>query len=406
MIENHSQLRQQMAAVSGSLFRRILFWTHLSSAITAGVFILVMSVTGVLLTYEHQMVDRAAHGNHIATAATAQPLDADRLAQIALEGSAGPRPSLVFVADPTAPVTVSRGREGSLLLNPLDGSVIQDASAGQREFFQVVEDWHRRLAGDNTSTRAKLIDYGNLLFLFIVVSGIYIWLPHVWRWRNVRGLMFFQTRYVNAKVRDFNWHHVFSFWMLIPLFVISLSGVVMSFDWANRMVYAAYGEEAPQRRGAPSGPGGPAAPGGSGNATGGNEALAQQPTPRATLESLRLAAIAQTPGWNRLTLPLAVDGPQVEIALELKSTERRPPRQTVVLSTADASVIRVQPPQVATPTPGQAARTWMRLAHTGEQYGIIGQTIAGIASLAACFLVYTGFALAWRRLIRPLFRSA
>jgi uncharacterized iron-regulated membrane protein len=397
MIENHSQLRRQMAAVSGSLFRRILFWSHLGSAITAGVFILVMSATGVLLTYEHQMVDRAAHGNHIAAAEAAQPLDADRLAEVAREASPGARPSLVFVADPTAPVTVSRGREASVLLNPVDGSVIQDAAAGQREFFRVVENWHRRLAGDNTSTRAKLIDYGNLLFLFIVVSGIYIWLPHAWRWRNLRGLMFFQTRYINAKVRDFNWHHVFSFWMLIPLFVISLSGVVMSFDWANRALYAAYGEKAPPRRAAQAAPA----------AGGGNAGMSQeQPSPRASLESLRLAAIAQTPGWNRLTLPLAVDGPQVEIALELKSSERRPPRQTVVLSTADASVIRVQPPPVATQTRGQKARNWMRFAHTGEQYGIVGQTIAGIASLAACFLVYTGFALAWRRLIRPLYRRA
>jgi uncharacterized iron-regulated membrane protein len=399
-----------MASVPGSLFRRILFWAHLSSAITAGLFILVMSFTGVLLTYERQMLDRAAQRNHIAAAGDAQFLDADQLAQFARQIAPAGRPSLVFDADPTAPITVSRGREASVLLNPVDGSVIQDAVAGQREFFRVVTNWHRRLAGDNTSTRAKLIDYGNLLFLFIIASGIYIWLPHVWRWRNLRGLMFFQTRYVNAKVRDFNWHHVFGFWMLVPLFVISLSGVVMSFDWANRLVFAAYGEQAPQRRAAT------AAQGNAGAATapnveGGNDRAdrergnlaAEAATSRATLEHLRQAAIAQTPGWKRLTLPVAAEGPRVEILLELQSTERRAPRQTVVLSTADASVVRVQPPATAQ-TPGQKARSWMRFAHTGEQYGIVGQTIAGIASLAACFLVYTGFALAWRRLIRPLFR--
>ncbi len=296
-----------MAAVPGSLFRRILFWAHLSSAIAAGLFIFVMSATGVLLTYEHQMVDSAARRNHIAPAGNIRPLDADQLAQIAQQASpAGGRPSLVFDADPTAPVTVSRGRDGSLLLNPVDGSVIQDASAGQREFFRVVENWHRRLAGEGTSTRAKLIDYGNLLFLFIIVSGIYIWLPQVWRWRNLRFLMFFQTKYVNAKARDFNWHHVFSFWMMIPLFVISLSGVVMSFDWANRMVYAAYGEEAPQRRGGGAGgagnPGGPATQGADrGNNRGQRDRdiqPAEQAAARASLESLRQAAVAQTPGWN------------------------------------------------------------------------------------------------------------
>jgi uncharacterized iron-regulated membrane protein len=41
----------------------------------------------------------------------------------------------------------------------------------------------------------------------------------------------------------------------------------------------------------------------------------------------------------------------------------------------------------------------VRFAHTGEQYGVLGQTIAAVASLLACVLVYTGLALAWRRLI-------
>jgi uncharacterized iron-regulated membrane protein len=42
-------------------------------------------------------------------------------------------------------------------------------------------------------------------------------------------------------------------------------------------------------------------------------------------------------------------------------------------------------------------RSFMRFAHTGEVAGIVGQTIAGVASLGGCFLVYTGLALALRR---------
>jgi uncharacterized iron-regulated membrane protein len=308
----------------------------------------------------------------------------------------GPQPAnLVFQSDPGAPVTASRGREAAILLNPYTGAVIQDASAGLHDAFHVIEDWHRRMGGEGSSVRAWLIDWGNLLFLFIVVSGIYIWLPQVWRWRTLRGLMFFQRKYINGKVRDFNWHHVFAFWMLIPLFLISLSGVVMSFPWANKMLFAAYGEQPPQR-------GGP--PGGAGQRAGGPDAP-QDTSPRASLESLRTAAVAQVPQWQRLTLPLAARGPQVEVAVDLKSDLRRPPRQTVTFDAADGSVVKLSPVQgAATQTPAQRARSWMRFIHTGEEYGIVGQTIAGLASLAACFLVYTGLALAWRRLIRPLFR--
>jgi uncharacterized iron-regulated membrane protein len=241
--------------------------------------------------------------------------------------------------------------------------------------------------------RAALIDYGNLLFFLLVLSGIYVWLPHVWRWRNVRGLIFFKSKYINAKVRDFNWHHVFSFWMLIPLLLISLSGVVMSFDWANRLVYAAYGEDVPVRRGPPGAGSAPREEG--------------QPVARASLESIRLAAAAQVKDWKRLTLPVGGRTSTVEASFELQSAERRAPRQTVTLDAADGRVLTVSAIQGATAqSGGQRARTWFRFVHTGEQYGVIGQTLAGLASLAACFLVYTGLALAYRRLLRPLFRRA
>ncbi len=46
-------------------------------------------------------------------------------------------------------------------------------------------------------------------------------------------------------------------------------------------------------------------------------------------------------------------------------------------------------------SPGRKTCTWGRWLHTGEAGGIVGQTIAGIASLAAFLLVWTGLALAW-----------
>jgi hypothetical protein len=42
---------------------------------------------------------------------------------------------------------------------------------------------------------------------------------------------------------------------------------------------------------------------------------------------------------------------------------------------------------------------WLRFAHTGEVYGIAGQTIAGGVSGGAVVLVWTGLALALRRLL-------
>lgn len=407
-----------MSTVPGSLFRKILFWAHLSCGVAAGVFILLMSATGVLLTYERQMLDAAAQRNYVAASPGQQRLSADELAAAARAAVAEPNPRLQLVinADAGAPVTVNAGRDTAALLNPYTGEKIEDAAAGSRGFFRLVTRWHRWLGGDANSFGAKLIDWSNLLFVFIVASGLYLWFPAVMRWRTVRGVLLFQKKYINAKVRDFNWHHVFGVWMLVPLFLIALSGVVMSFPWANRMVFAVYGEEPPQRGAGPAapgpgaggqrGPGGPEAPRGERMARGENGGGAQPAAdaPRASLQQMLDAAMTQVQGWQRVTLPIAARGDHADIAFELKSSERRAPRSTVEVSTADARVLKVEGPAAATQTPGQKARSWFRFVHTGEQYGVIGQTIAGLASLAACFLVYTGLALAYRRLIRPLFR--
>ena len=55
-------------------------------------------------------------------------------------------------------------------------------------------------------------------------------------------------------------------------------------------------------------------------------------------------------------------------------------------------------------TTGQKARSWIRFLHTGEALGLIGQTIAGLVSFTSILMVWTGLALAYRRLVQPLLR--
>ncbi len=48
---------------------------------------------------------------------------------------------------------------------------------------------------------------------------------------------------------------------------------------------------------------------------------------------------------------------------------------------------------------GRQLRSWLRFAHTGEIYGLTGQTVAGLVSLGSVVLVYTG--LRWRFVASP-----
>ena len=368
-----------MSAVPGSLFRRVLFWAHLSCGVAAGILILVMSATGVLLTYERQMIAAQVQSNRGQLTQTAA-LDADQLATIALAAApAGSQVSLVFDADPAMPVTATAGRE-SLLLHPATGAVLPDAAAGMRAFFQTMKEWHRRLGSDSRSLPANLMDLANLLFVFIIVSGIYLWLPAVWRWRTVRGLVLFKTHYVNGKTRDFNWHHVMSFWMLIPLFLVAVSGVVISYPWASNLVYAVYGEAAPQRGGG----GGGGAPRESRESA----ALTQSPQTGVSYAQLLTTARSQFASWQKITLPLAAGGDTVQLTAELPSKELRRPRQTLTLSLRDGAVVELSPvPQSATSAQSPAQRPARGCVLSTPAKSTVGRPDARrTASLAACFL--------------------
>ena len=48
-------------------------------------------------------------------------------------------------------------------------------------------------------------------------------------------------------------------------------------------------------------------------------------------------------------------------------------------------------------SPGLQARVWVRFLHTGEAFGLTGKIIATLATAASLVLVWTGFALSWRR---------
>lgn len=381
-------------------FRRAIFWTHLVVGVAAGLFVLLMSVTGVLIAYERQILDWVESGYD--GAAPAQPMSADALAAAAAELEGSPR-ALRFVNREGAAVGAEIGRGDRVYLDPSSGEVLGDNASAAADFFETVEHLHRWLAleGENRAVGKTILDAANLGFLFLVASGLYLWFPKRWRRIDFRLRLFFRRRVSDGKARDFNWHHVFGFWALIPLLFVVATAVVFSYQWANDLVYAAYGEEAPQgRRGPPRGGPGPERGAAQGEIAAPISDVADVvPGP---LQAILEDAQSFDPNWRTITLSLPRGGQTVQAQID--PTIGRRPQDVVTLTYALDTAERVGQSDFSDQTPARQARIVIRFLHTGEVLGFWGQTLAALASIAACFLVWTGLALAWRRLIRPLFR--
>ena len=95
-----------------------------------------------------------------------------------------------------------------------------------------------------------------------------------------------------------------------------------------------------------------------------------------------------------LRLPPRVDGP---VTASIQGPDAFHPfqRSQLTLNRATGDVVKWEP--YANNSTGRKLRTWVRALHTGEAFGFPGQTVAGLASLGGCFLVWTGLAMAWRR---------
>lgn len=211
--------------------KRIIFWAHLIAGVLAGVIIFTMSATGVLLTYERQMIDMAERSYFVEPAPDQAPLTLDQLSESVTQATGGKQGvSLVFSDTPKSPVVAKISRNEQLLIDPYTGEVLGEGATGLRQFFSAVTDFHRWLAlsGDSRETGKSIVGAANILFLFIIVSGIYIWLPKVWRWNLIKFKLMFRRNLPNAKARDYNWHNVLGIWMMIPLFFIATTAVVFS----------------------------------------------------------------------------------------------------------------------------------------------------------------------------------
>lgn len=395
--------------------RKAFFWLHLSAGVIAGLAILAMCVTGVLLTYERQINSWA---DHRALSYTPPPAGSTRLTPEALLAKAREQReinpnALVIYADAATPAEIPLGREGSLYVDPYTGKLLGQSTTGTREFFGTVTAIHRwaGMSGPSRATGKSIMDAGNLIFFFIVLSGLYLWFPRKMSWQRFKPVVLFRGG-LPPKARDFNWHNVIGVWAWVPLFLIVGSGVVMSYQWANSLVYTLTSSPIP----APGGPkGGDKAgprvedkggkgperaegrgPGPEGRGPGGDRAQA----PHFNYEGLDRAwatAERQQAGWASIRAQVS-GNPAAPIVFNIDQGNGGQPQARGTLTVARATGDIVSWAPYSSGTLGQRVRIWLRFTHTGESMGIVGQTIAGLATTGGCVMVYTGIALSLRRL--------
>ena len=367
--------------------------------LAATIGILAMSITGVLLAYEHQMehwADKKTYADQIDASGT--PLAVDELLQAARSSVEWNPLGLTIYKDPTeAAFLGGNPREGlQTYLNPYTGEDLGPGNRAVQTFFGETTRWHRwfDVDGDARAFAGAVIDISNVIFLLLIATGIYIWLPPMMRWSLVKARLWFMPA-KTSKARDFNWHHVFSVWALIPLFVIVFSGARISYQWPDDLVRFLFAQE--------------------------TEAVAEaeQSEAQAPLAEVANLADAQLlpggypltvfvadaqqryPNWKSIELGMPRSDSS-QLSMTVAMGEGRQPQKEVGLQYDRQAGTLEQVTTFGDRSTADRVLGLMLPLHTGEALGLAGQTLALLASVASILLVYTGVALSYRRLIQPL----
>jgi uncharacterized iron-regulated membrane protein len=375
-------------------FRQILFWCHLGAGVIAGTVIGLLCLTGVALTFEKDLIAWSERDARRVT----PPASAVRLSLAEMQTrlqAAQPdfKPTAIVVSqDPHAAVAFNAGRSGGHYVNPYTGEVRQPQSTAMAGFMQTMVGLHRYLGftGETSRPNGKLVTgISNLAFLFLAISGLYLWLPRSWSWRALRPGVWF-TQNSSARARDWHWHHVIGFWCAPVLIGLTLTALPISFRWAGELTYTLTGTPLPAKGPESSGAPPPTA------------TVPPAPADAAPLTPDTLLASAQQrlPAWETATLRLTRQAdpakPQpATVVVREANTWPRTATTTLQFDPYTGDLLRRD--GYADLSPARKIRAWTRFLHTGEALGWGAQLAAGLASLGGCFLVYTGLALAWRR---------
>ena len=111
-------------------FRNVLFWIHLIAGCVAGLVVLAMSLTGVLLTYERQILAWADRGGFQAgppaTAGRRLPVEELLRRVTAARGPLPQNATMTLRSGALEPAEVSVGRGGAFYANTSTGITCSD----------------------------------------------------------------------------------------------------------------------------------------------------------------------------------------------------------------------------------------------------------------------------------------
>lgn len=354
--------------------RRVLLQVHLWVGLIAGVYVLVISVTGAALVFRIDL-QRAMHP-HLFTPPTAGPL-ADPVTIMESVSRAYPGRRLSGVDAPTtarptylAYVTTPR-QFTTVLIDPVSAEVLGELP--ENSMVRVLQDLHYDLLGGRTGR--TLNGLGAAAVVVMCATGVVIWWPGRKTWR--RALAIDLTR----RGHQFWWetHRAIGIWSVVLISMWAITGLYFAFPSFARSLITSVSPLTQNRVPASS-------------------AAIADATPPSWREMIAIAQ-REHPGGHvaRVVLPFGERGAFLVMFAGRSPTPAGAELDSVYLDRLSGARL---PTDAGPRTIGDTIVRWMAPVHVGSFGGLPIRITWLVFGLMPAVLFVTGFIVWWSRTLR------
>ncbi|PLK46374.1 PepSY domain-containing protein [Emticicia sp. TH156] len=366
----------------------IKYWLgkiHLWGGLVSGIVVFIVSITGCLFVFEEEIRDLTLRKYRFV-----EPSKSARVSLATIETEAkrafpdkkidqvrvfsdATRAVIVKLADAKAkPAKGNKEekeyRKEAFGFNPYTGALLGRYNL-EYDFMHLVEDTHKSLLLGETGK--WIIKINVVVFLVMLLSGLYLWWP---RKRNQRRFAFTVNFKSKFQVLNYSLHNVLGFYFLLPLFVITMTGIWWAIKPVQKITYAALGQKMPEQK---------------------KTISIYQPgkvfSPDDALSSVALAY----GGWKEAHINFAKNDKET-IKVNLKYPYQIYKKSNVFeFDQYSGAVLKTE--LFKDYSTADKLKHSNRDLHTGQNFGFAGKLLAFIASLFAASLPVTGFLIWYQR---------
>lgn len=338
--------------------RNLIRVLHLGGAVGAGLFLIVLGVTGAIMAFEDDL-DRFFNPRLFTVAPGHPPMPVSAVLATLRHDHPGERfRRLQLPAGPDAPYSAQVGTQ----------QIFFDGGTGTLIGTRVVPTPFSRIHQFHTSLlvgRPGSVTLGvaAVVLVFLLGSGVYLWWP--------RKRIAIDPR----RPTSLDLHQALGIWSAPVIAALAASGILIAFgDTVIPWINAASGSSPPPRD-LPSRPGS---------------------TPPISADDAIRQARAALPGAVPLALSSPVDArSSYNVAMRFPEDLTPGGRSWVIVDQYSGAPLFIE--DARHPPAGAGVATFNRAVHTGDLLGYAGKTTVSLASLALVVQVITGLQLWWRR---------